>query len=84
MRRFQNATSNTIIQTPGEVSKVIGDQITVSSNFTPSLHPKADVAYKPLGGTYFRAVFDKVTSAPILINLREIEVIFRESHRVPC
>jgi hypothetical protein len=35
------------------------------------------------GVTYFRAVFDKVTSVPILINLREIEVIF-ESHRVPC
>ena len=58
------------------------DQITVSiveTNFTASLNPMADVAYKPWDGTYFHTVFDKVTWVLILMNLREIEAI-SESH----
>lgn len=41
------------------------------------LHPEANVAYEPPGRTYFHTMPDKKIWILILINLREIEAIFK-------
>lgn len=51
----------------------------IRSDFSASLHPKADVAYEPPSSTYFHAMLDEETWVLILINLRNIEAII-ESH----
>ncbi|KAJ5240505.1 uncharacterized protein N7469_002096 [Penicillium citrinum] len=48
-----------------------------SSAFSLLLHPKANIASKPSGRTYFHTMLNEETWILILINLRKTKAIFK-------